>query len=100
MSYRIEQIQKENGDFYSYKISELENGGFRRVLHSVGDAPAVHTERIQEWYCDGKRHRDSGPARKGSIFAQPTNFWMDVNEYWKDGEQVTSLTDKRKEETS
>jgi hypothetical protein len=63
---RIEQTQEKNGDFYSYKITELENGGFRRVLHSVGDEPAVRTSRCYEWYCDGKLHREGGkPARAG-----------------------------------
>jgi len=88
MNARIEQIQHENGDFYSYKITEVP-GSTRRVLHSVDDEPAVQTELVSKWYCDGKKHRDLGPA----VVAYQ-DIWGDRvlvgAEYWKHGKKVSS----------
>jgi len=54
MCSRIEQTQLDDGSFTSYKITELVNGGFRRVLHSVDDRPAViKADGTEHWYKDG-----------------------------------------------
>jgi len=88
MNARIEQIQRENGDFYSYKITEV-SGGTRRVLHSVDDEPAVQTELASKWYCDGKKHRDVGPAVVTYTISMGLKL-RECAEYWKHGKKVSN----------
>jgi hypothetical protein len=54
MCSRIEQSQQPDGTMTTYKITDLVNGGFKRVLHSINDRPAVvRADGQEDWYTDG-----------------------------------------------
>jgi len=54
MCSRIEQNQEADGSFTTHKITELVDGGVKRVLHSVDGRPAVIRPNGNEyWYKDG-----------------------------------------------
>ena len=59
---------------------DIKNGGVE-VLGIVISVPAIeYTHGAKEWWLNGKRHRDDGPAKESPNGA---------NEWWIDGEHVT-----------
>jgi hypothetical protein len=59
------------------------------VLHTEDDAPFIIGNGTKMWFCNGKRHRVSGPAVENSTYCE---FWIDGVRYKEDDFKIVAFS--------